>query len=621
MNKIIFSCLFFVSLVTYANDIKADSLQINALFNDALQNPNQSDSLHQEAKKIVNASNNNLILNDTYHYNLAKFLFQTAQLDSAITIAEMGLKIHQPSQKPAYKSFKFHNILGSVYVYKNKHKKAVTQFQIAIKILEDYGNYHQSALIKNNMANVFFSLHDYESSYKYSQQAYETLKAENDTVYLPSLTGIFAVSAIKLKHFSEGDSLANESLELSKKYNNILGLIVSNYSLGDVSIGQDKYSEAEAYFLTSLQISESVGHLHFVTLNKVGLLYTYINLEDFKQAVKYGEEALEETISQKNENTLYGIHKNLGYAYAGLKNYEKAYLHIEKAHNLYQNNATLDNKMAINDILIKYDTEKKEKEIAENKLTIAQDEIQLSERKFWIMTLGSILFILVLSYIFYVRFQQQKLIRIQKEEEQKRTLALIKGEEKERERISNELHDGVASSLTAVKIKLEHIQSQNENPDITQLIDQLTNLHEETRRISHNLMSLSLENSNLIEAVQNFCAENSTPDLNIKFINLISQKLNFDTQTTQILYRIIQELVNNVKKHAHSKICYVQLAVSDNELNIMIEDEGVGFDATQVTTSQGLNSIHKRVGDLNGDCEFDCRIGRGTVVMINIPLD
>lgn len=621
MSKIILLCLFLVSLFAYANDIEKDSLQINTLFSKALQNPTKGDSLNHVAKKLVVSSDQNLILNDTYHYQLAIFLFRTSQLDSAVTVSKMGLKLHQPSQKPAYKSFKFHNILGSVYVYKNMHKKAVQEFQIAIKILESHGNYHQAALIKNNLANVFFSLHDYESSYKYSKQAYEQLKMEKDSVYLPSLTGVYAVSAIKLNYLEQSDSLANESLELSQKYNNVLGLIVSNYCLGDVNLGIDNYQKAETFFKTSLQISESVGNQHFIMLNKVGLLYANVNLKQFDLAVKYGIQALEESKAQKNDNTLYAIHKNLGYAYFGINDFKKAYININKAHEMYQKSATLENKKAINDILVKYDTEKKEKEIAKNKLEIAQNDIQLNKRKQWIIGLAAVVILLLVTYFFYSRIQKQKMIQAEKDEEQKRILALITGEEKERERISNELHDGVASSITGIKIQLELINQAQPNSQIEKLVNQLSSLHEETRKISHNLMPISLNDNSLESILEKFCNENSHSKLDIKFQNLTKEKLPINNTKAIVVYRMVQELINNVKKHSKATICHVQVSDSDKELSIFIEDNGVGFDPKTKNNSQGLSSIKKRIKQLNGEIEINSTTNNGTVILLIIPFD
>jgi len=614
MKEYLVAFLLIITPFGYAQT--KDSTTIVSLFDSALKNPDKVDSVLKE----VNGLTKSHLLKDTYLYNYAKFLFQTAQLDSAIVIANKGLTLNKINSEEQYKAFKFHNILGSVYVYKNKHEQAVKEFQKTIEILERFKNYHQSALIKNNLANVFFSLNDYESSYKYSKEAYTTLKAENDSVYLPSITGVFATSAIAVGKETEAEKLGNESLELSIKYNNPLGLIVSNYCLGEVYYHQYKFEKSLTYYLESLKISSKYNHQHFVTLNKVGLLNTYNSLKQFHKALIYGLEALAESKVQKNENTLYNIHKNLGYAYHGIGDSKNGYIHINTAHNIYKDMANLDNKKAINDILVKYDTEKKERELTEIKLKEAQQNIELNNRKLWIIALVFLLGLIIILIFSYYKVHQQKLLQLQKEQEQKRVLALLEGEERERERLSNEIHDGMASSISAIKIQLEHLNTKNGKPELSDLTSQLSDLHEEARRISHNLMPISLHEHGLIQAISNYCIENSSSQTKITFLNTIQQRISIDSQTSTILYRIIQELVNNVKKHAKSNICFVQTSIQNSELSISIEDEGIGFDYSKSANSQGLKSIKKRLKNLNGEFIIDSKIGQGTLMIIHLNL-
>ena len=212
--KVLFIVIIIIfNSFCYSQNNALDSLKIVTLFNVVSKQPNSIDSILGEVKQLINTPD----LEDTYLYGYSKFLFQTAQLDSAIVVAEKGIRLNTTDSKEQYKSFKFHNILGSVYVYKNKHKASVIEFQKSIELLERHNNFHQSALIKNNLANVFFSLNDYESSYKYSKEAYNTLKSESDSTYLPSITAIFAISAMELNKDAEAKKLGNEGLELSRK--------------------------------------------------------------------------------------------------------------------------------------------------------------------------------------------------------------------------------------------------------------------------------------------------------------------------------------------------------------------------------------------------------------------
>ena len=615
--KVLFIVIIIIfNSICYSQNNALDSLKIVNLFNAAAQQPNTIDSIINEVKQLIHTSD----LEDTYLYGYSKFLFQTAQLDSAILIAEKGIKLNTINSKEQYKSFKFHNILGSVYVYKNKHKASVIEFQKTIELLERHNNFHQSALIKNNLANVFFSLNDYESSYKYSKEAYNTLKSESDSTYLPSITAIFAISAMELNKEAEAEKLGNEGLKLSIKYNNLLGLIVSNTCLGEIAYNQHEFEKGIPHYLQSLELSKKINHQHFITLNKVGLMNTYNGLKQYQKALDYGLDALSESKKQKNENTLYNIHKNLGYAYNGINNLKEAYIHINTAHNIYKDMSKLDTKKAMNDVLIKYDTEKKERELTEIKLKEAQQSIKLNTRKIWIIgLLFSIGLLLIFAYN-YFKNQKTRLNKLQEKQEQKRILALVEGEEKERERLSNEIHDGMASTISAIKLQLEHINLESHTPDLKNVTTQLSDLHEEARRISHNLMPISLHQLGLIDSISNYCIENSTIKTKITFVDTIQQPIEIDSQTATILYRIVQELINNVKKYSKSNICFVQTSRQNSTLTISIEDEGIGFDLSKQSTTQGLKSITKRIENLDGQFIIDSKIEQGTLMIIHFDL-
>ena len=606
-----------IPFVSLANGFEKDSITIQNLFKSALLNPAQGDSINQKAQNIVNA-NTHPKLNDSYLFFLSKFLFQTGQLDSALTVTNMG--ISQYTDSLALKSSKFHNIKGSVYAYKNDYEKAIAEYQRTIEILELNESSFNAAIIKSNIANLFFSLRDYESAYKYSFESYTVTKSKNDTVHLPRIAAVLAISSIKRGDYDAGKKYTSESLQLSEKYNNPLGLILGYLSKGELNLFEKDYSAAENSFSQSLELSLLYQQPSFIMLNKIGLLQANLELKRYDKAVKYGTEAVQESKALGNENTLYSIYKKLGYAYAGVNNYTEAYNYSKQSHDLYIESADIKNQEIINDILIKYDTEKKERELVKKELEIAQSKIRLSQRNFWIITLSALIILLIIIYLFYRKLQKEKFIKLQKEEERNRLLASIYGEERERERISHELHDGVASSLTGIKIKLEQYQSKQNAPLIKELVNQLTVLHDDTRRISHNLIPISLNNSNLIEAIGNYCRENSSDKLKINFIDNTKTTIQLKSFTSTILYRTVQELINNVQKHSKSSICYVQTVLNNKELIISIEDEGVGFSSIENSNAQGISSITERIKDLGGDFIIDSKPGQGTLASIHLNL-
>ena len=600
------------------NQLKLDSTKVVLELNQVIGNLNGIENIKSGLLKFSRSNANAYILEDTYWYNLSKVYFLSGQLESAFASADSGL-VFSKKNKNEYRSAKFYNLRASVFSYQQKYLKAIEEFKTALKIVENYKDQHTAALIKNNIGNIFFGLSDYQSAFEYSQESYNQLKSEKDTVNLPAVAGVAAISALKIKKAELGKLLAKESMSLSERYKNPVGLIVANHSFGELFSSEVKYDSALVYFNKSLELSEKFRQANFVLLNKIGLQHSYLKLIDYKRSIAIGIQALEESKQLGNENTLYAINKTLGFAYAGNRDYANAYNHMQLAHEYYIKSAGIENQKAINEILIKYDSEKKENEIANNKIEIIEKENSLIRRNQWITMLSAILLILILGYALYYRIQKQRINQLKKEQEAELMESVIQAEEIERERIANELHDGMASSITGIKIKLEEFARSSENDKLIPLVAQLTLLHEETRRVSHNLMPLNINGNNWAERISNYCLENSNSQFKIKFNNNLKHIPEIEVNTASILYRITQELIHNVMKHAKTNFCYVQLSEIPKGICVSVEDEGVGFkEGSQ--EGIGLSSIRKRMNILNGELEIDSKNNHGTLVTIRIKL-
>lgn len=622
MNFVLKLCLIFVFynlfiLSGITQNIKEDSLKIEATFLSAIGNKELLDSLELSELIGIRKTENSYVLEDTYWYNLSKARFLSGQIDKAFIAADEGQLLNKTKGKSS-RSAKFYNLKASVCSYKKENKKAIQYFKNALSILEKKKDKHTTALIQNNIANLYISLLDYKSAYNYSAASYHQLLFEKDTIHLPSITGIFAITALKLNKTVKGKKLAKESLNLSEKYNNPIGLIVSNHSMGEVYNTDNEYLNAIDYFKKSLQLSQTYQQAHFIMLNKIGLQYATLHNKQYNESINYGEEALKETLQQENENTLYALHKNLGYAYDGLKNRDKAFYHLNLAHNYYMEASGVENQKAINDILIKYETEKKEKELILSRLVNSKNKNKLIKRDQWIIILCVVLLLILISYFFYNRIQKEKIIQLKKEQESKRLMAAIAAEEKERERISNELHDGMASIITGVNIKLEDFVMNDNAVFLSPIINQLKNLHDETRRISHNLMPLGLNNVNWTERIQQYCEENTGKSFKILFSNNLQHSYPLEPSIAILIYRSMQEFIHNAQKHSKSNVCYIQLSQLNNELIISVEDEGIGINNETIMNSQGLKSIEKRLLAINAQLTIESKLGEGTLVSIHI---
>jgi signal transduction histidine kinase len=205
--------------------------------------------------------------------------------------------------------------------------------------------------------------------------------------------------------------------------------------------------------------------------------------------------------------------------------------------------------------------------------------------------------------------------------------ALIDGQENERNRISRELHDSLGQLLIGLKMKYESCLNAPENKflidkksiEMGTLFDRTI---EETRRISNNLAPVALSEFGLRTALRNMCSEISeTSNLQLELINEVNDNL-LPGKMQVYIFRIIQEALTNIIKHADAKNVGISLKSNQSHIVILVEDDGLGFDLPKVRkekNSNGLNNINNRVTVLNGKLIIKTALSKGTKLKILLP--
>lgn len=203
--------------------------------------------------------------------------------------------------------------------------------------------------------------------------------------------------------------------------------------------------------------------------------------------------------------------------------------------------------------------------------------------------------------------------------------SFIEGEEKERQRLSRELHDGIGQYLVSVKMQLESLLYRDEK-DVREQISKIRidfdKIVDEIRRISNNLMPSVLEAFGIVFAIRNLCVETSEhTGLQIS----LDFKGDFESLNKTIktyIFRIAQEALNNIVKHARAKRVELVLIRQRDEVLFKIRDDGKGFNLQEIKsgTGHGMNNMRERVNLLNGSIRIDSHVNEGTQITINIPL-
>lgn len=219
---------------------------------------------------------------------------------------------------------------------------------------------------------------------------------------------------------------------------------------------------------------------------------------------------------------------------------------------------------------------------------------------------------------------------LMRKEVQVRSASLLEGQEEERKRLSREIHDGLGQMLTGIKLSLGKLKPTGADPKYAKAYDQMNTLLNETietsRAVSFNLMPTVLNDFGIGSAL-NILIQQTQGAGNTKIsLEIENSGKRYDQNIEIAVYRIVQEALNNIQKHARASKAKVSLAEENNQLELSITDNGVGFNPDEVEESRkslihnGVENMKTRVSLLNGSFRLTTLQGEGTDIFIKLPL-
>jgi signal transduction histidine kinase len=564
-----------------------------------------------------------------------------AQFDSTLHYYYIALKIRQ-SLNDKIKSAGIYSNIATVFTRQSKFKEALDLSFKSLKLYEQVGDSANQANILGNIGLLYYTLEQNKQAnvffikgLKLARLCHKALIEANILIELGGIKfeqGVKNDIIVNRKELDSALLYFNNAYEILKEYNAIYNLAVVNNNIGRIYVHLNDYEKATQYYNEGLlyrqQMSDSYGiGLSYLNLGKVSKLQ-----KKYDNSIDFYKKAIAVFLEINSYIDLKQAYGEMSVVYEETKDYHNAMIY----HQLYAQYSdsvyNTENAKQMAEMQTKYEVEKKDLELAKNKAEIETKEKQAFVKNIIIIAIIALLALLsIVGFLFYRKKQIEQQAKLDAEianQKDIRTKAILEAEEKERRRIAQDLHDGVGQLLSAAKLNLSNLESkiaivtEEQKVAMDNALTLVDDSVKEVRAVSHNMMPNTLIKLGLGSAVREFITKlGNAPTLKVD-LEIVGLDTRLDNQVETVLYRVIQEIVNNIIKHAQATQISMQLIRHDTELNVMIEDNGIGFDTNKLDNFEGigLKGIQTRIEFLNGSVHFDSSIGRGTTVIIDVPL-
>ena len=564
--------------------------------------------------------------------NLGVTFEAQGKFDSALNYHENALSLKRELRDTLEVAGTLNN-MGIAYDELGNHLTALEYYFEALRYYEHLEEPLQMAKVLSNIGIVYRKQGEFEKVLEYYLQAYQLYREQGSEFGQAVLEGNIGVVYINLKNYPLAQQYSKRSL---KGYHSLGLKQYIPYALFNNAIIYDSLhvrDSAENFYLQAIEQFTAYNNQQELANTMAHLSNFYCKIDEHAKAVKYGREAL--SLSKKigaRDIELRSL-RTLATAYAESGQFQQSYTYISEHNQLRDTLFEARKTKQIFELQTQYETEKKELEIANQKLELVRiNSVVERNRLLQIGMGGLILFLVIIGLLLRNRFkinQERKLAHQKTESKAEQLNAVISSQEAERKRFAMDLHDGFGQFISALRMNLSRLEklgkTQFDERDtiVSESENVLSAMHTEIRNVAFNLMPTTLANKGLVPALKEFCSRlNRSGDIVVTL-----QDFGLEDRLTDILevslYRIIQEWVTNVTKYASASKIEIQLVADENDIRVSIEDNGKGFDPEKLKNSKGhgWRNINSRLNLIHGEIDIDSAESRvGTSIFINSPL-
>jgi signal transduction histidine kinase len=529
--------------------------------------------------------------------------------------------------------------IGLTHWHIGNYNDALKYYFSSLSYFESAKNMNGLASAYNNIGLIYQSLRNSNKALQFFDSSYVLYKKTNDEfglgAVMTNIGNLYLVNNNKNKAYE----YLIKSIIIKEKNKDYYGLSISYNHLGSLFIEKRNYDKALAYEQKSIDYAKIIHDDSELASALLKIVVIYVKKNNSGKAMELN--TLAEKIAKKVESQklLYETYKNYSDIYQLKGNLFKSFEYYRKFKETEDSVVNSQRFNQIYDLELKHETEKSNTEIALlnrqkkiQNLQIERQNLLIGKRNNQIILVITGFFIaLLILYIIYINYRHKQKITLEETFyllKEKRANEVIEAEIRERKRMGEELHDGLGQILSLLKLTLtslknkQKLSSIKQNELIENAVELTDNAFTELRNISHNMAPIFLKEKGFTGSIKDLLDHlNQFNKYKISMdINGTDNQLESFIELT--IYRVVQEVLNNIILHAKATEINFQLLQSDKEITLMIEDNGKGFDISEIRDKHGigLRNIRSRIENIGGKVHLDSVINRGTIITIIVPV-
>lgn len=618
--------------VELSNDLKVDSiiLRSNRILSTVYLFQGEYDkfsSINYKNLKLSKRTKDTLAIGIAHH-NLGWYHYQVKmQSDSAYYYYTNAIKLYDQVGELLRQAQAMSNLASlqkNEKDYLGSEETAVNALKIYNQLPKTEMNLEDTWILNNLLGVISISLNNYDKALDYNFKAISVTERMKDGL----LDRLSSQNNIAFVYKQKGD--LNTSLKL---YREVLAnpqlfdldptfyaLVSNNVAYTGFLNGEKDYDHLEKVFKRAYKIADSLDDPITKMATTIDMARFYKARNNMDSSLRYATETYNLAKLTSENDMLLESMKILSEIVPGEQGKKFLNEHIKLSDSLLQHERGIRNKFA----RVQYETDQ-----------IEQENERISTQRFWLLMI-SIVLVLTLFLLYIIITQRTKNKALEFERQQQQTNEEIynlmlsqqdkvdEARANEKKRISQEMHDGVLGRLFGTRLSLDSLNLVEGKEAMTKrsaYIADLKNIEQDIRKISHDLNTDFVAGSGFMDIVETLI-QNQTQAYQLAYEFYYSDDINWEniSNKTKIhIYRILQETMQNIYKHAEASVVKISFHLNNDVILLTINDDGKGFILNKSKKGIGLKNINARVNEVNGTVQFDSEDANGTTITIQIP--